>query len=404
MIPEGWSEARLGDLGYTFGGLTGKSGKDFGTGSATFVTFMNVMANVVLSADGVEAVNVEPGEAQNQLRAGDVIFNGSSETPEEVGFGATVPETLEGVYLNSFCFGFRCYPDAALDATFLSYLTRSPVGREVIRPMAQGSTRYNLAKTNLLNGLFPIPPLAEQQAIAEALSDADALVESLDALIAKKRDMKQAAMQQLLTGRTRLPGFSDEWVEGFLGQHATFEKGAGLPKSALIENGTEECIHYGELFTQYGALITDVSGRCMPFAGACRSQSGDVLMPGSDVTPRGLATASAVMVDGVILGGDVIVIRPASKTLWGPFLAPLIRLSKGSVLRLVKGSTVYHIHAKDLAELRVSLPSVNEQKAIAQALSDMDAEIDALVAQRQKAELVKQGMMQELLSGRVRLA
>jgi type I restriction enzyme S subunit len=404
MIPEGWSEARLGDLGYIFGGLTGKSGKDFGTGSATFVTFMNVMANVVLSADGVEAVNVEPGEAQNQLRAGDVIFNGSSETPEEVGFGATVPETLEGVYLNSFCFGFRCYPDAALDATFLSYLTRSPVGREVIRPMAQGSTRYNLAKTNLLNGLFPIPPLAEQQAIAEALSDADALVESLDALIAKKRDMKQAAMQQLLTGRTRLLGESTEWEFVKVGEIARTLKGRGLSRDAVLETGAHPCLLYGELFTTYKPVARGVGGRTNSLDGE-PSMFGDVLIPGSTTTSgEDLATATALLMDGVRLGGDVNIIRPDLQRIDPRWMAYVFtHCHRQDVALRAQGVTIHHLYGRDIASIEMRLPERDEQTRLADVLEDMDAEIDALVAQREKAELVKQGMMQELLSGRVRL-
>lgn len=398
MKPEGWAEVELGSCATFFkgSGLAKSDLRESGTESCIHYGELFTFYGPVIRQ--VESKCDQSVKAPRSQR-GDVLMPGSDVTPRGLATASAV--MVDGVVLGGDVIAIRPAV-ATLCGPFLAYIIRAR--KEQVLRLAKGSTVYHIHARDLSGLEIPLPPLAEQQAIAEALSDADALVESLDALIAKKRDMKQAAMQQLLTGRTRLPGFADEWVEGFLGQHASFEKGAGLPKSELIENGTEECIHYGELFTQYGVLITDVLGRCMPFAGACRSESGDVLMPGSDVTPRGLATASAVMVDGVILGGDVIVIRPVSKTLWGPFFASLIRLSKGSVLRLVKGSTVYHIHAKDLAELSVSLPSVGEQKAIAEVLSDMDAEIDALVAQREKAELVKQGMMQELLSGRVRPA
>jgi type I restriction enzyme S subunit len=201
---EDWQERCLGDYGSTFGGLTGKSAKDFGTGEASFVTFMNVISNVLLEEDGTELVDVKAGEAQAQLRPGDLIFNGSSETPEEVGFAAVVPRELDGVYLNSFCFGFRCTPDAELDPKFFAYLTRSATGRDVIRPMAQGSTRYNLAKTNLLNGRFLLPSKNEQHAIAEVLADMDAEIDALVAQREKADLVKQGMMQELLSGRVRL--------------------------------------------------------------------------------------------------------------------------------------------------------------------------------------------------------
>ena len=199
-----WKEVRLGDLGSTFGGLTGKSSKDFGDGNSSFVTFMNVMSNVVLNNQGTEKVRIGNGERQSQLLEGDVIFNGSSETPEEVGFGSAVPTELSGIYLNSFCFGFRRKDTKSLDPKFFAYLTRSPLGRDIIRPMAQGSTRYNIAKTNLLNGRFPLPPLKEQEAIAEALTVMDDELEALTEQVSKLRMMKEGMMQDLLTGKVRL--------------------------------------------------------------------------------------------------------------------------------------------------------------------------------------------------------
>jgi type I restriction enzyme S subunit len=126
-------------------------------------------------------------------------------------------------------------------------------------------------------------------------------------------------------------------------------------------------------------------------------------MPGSDVTPRGLATASAIKVSDVVLGGDVIVIRTKPTSLYGPFLSNFIRMSKGRVLRLVKGSTVYHIHAKDLADLEVLMPPLKEQEAIADALSDADVAIESLDALVAKKRDLKQATMQQLLTGRTRL-
>jgi type I restriction enzyme S subunit len=127
-------------------------------------------------------------------------------------------------------------------------------------------------------------------------------------------------------------------------------------------------------------------------------------MPGSDVTPRGLATASSIQVSDVILGGDVIVIRPERSSLHGPFLSNLIRVSKSSILRLVKGSTVYHIHAKDLSDFELLKPPLKEQEAIAEALNVIDDELEALTKQVTKLRMVKEGMMQDLLTGKVRLA
>jgi type I restriction enzyme S subunit len=193
------------------------------------------------------------------------------------------------------------------------------------------------------------------------------------------------------------------WEEVRLGEHSSFFKGNGLSKSQLVEDGPKQCVHYGELFTQYGAVIDNVISRCVEFDGSFKSQDGDVLMPGSDVTPRGLATASAIKFSDVVLGGDVIVIRPKPASFHGPYLSNFIRLSKGRILRLVKGSTVYHIHGKDLADLQVLMPPLKEQEAIAEVLAVMDDELEALTEQVSKLRMVKEGMMQDLLTGKVRL-
>ena len=168
---------------------------------------------------------------------------------------------------------------------------------------------------------MPYAPLREQRAIAGALGVVDALLGALEQLIGKKRDIKQAAMQQLLTGQTRLPGFLGEWKMKRLGDVATFHKGKGLPKSALDPYGATPCIHYGELFTQYRETIGEIISRTNTSDATFRSAANDVLMPTSDVTPRGLAKASCVRTGGVILGGDILVIRSDTKLIFGSFLS-----------------------------------------------------------------------------------
>lgn len=248
-----------------------------------------------------------------------------------------------------------------------------------------------------------LPPLPEQRAIAAALSDVDALLGGLDRLIAKKRDLKQATMQQLLTGQTRLPGFSGKWEVKRLGDVATFHKGKGLPKSALSPYGSEPCVHYGELFTQYGETIRDTISRTNKSLGEFRSVANDVLMPTSDVTPRGLAKASCVVVDDVLLGGDILVIRTDSALISGTFLSHVLRREDDQVLRLVTGTTVFHLYGADMKKFTFKRPALAEQQAIVGVLSDMDAELTALEARRNKTRDLKQAMMQELLTGKTRL-
>ena len=199
-----WKVKRLGDVGYTYGGLTGKTKADFGSGDGRYITFMNVMSNVVVDCRSFDRVRVAPTETQHRVMCGDLLFNGSSETPQEVALCSILTEAVPDLYLNSFCFGFRVRQGAEIDVLFLAYLIRSNVGRELMKSLAQGSTRYNLSKSALLDAILSLPSNDEQTAIATVLSDMDADLAALEARREKTRALKQVMMQELLTGRTRL--------------------------------------------------------------------------------------------------------------------------------------------------------------------------------------------------------
>jgi len=199
-----WDMRRLEEIGTTFGGLTRKGKKDFGHGAGHYITFMNIMSNVVIDCNAFEAVDVTSSETQNRVAKGDLFFNGSSETPEEVGMCAILTEDVQDVFLNSFCFGFRFREESLADGLYLAYYFRSREGRELLKSLAQGATRYNLSKTAFVKVSFSLPQLKEQKAIAAILSDMDADIAALEEKLAKARMVKQGMMQELLTGRIRL--------------------------------------------------------------------------------------------------------------------------------------------------------------------------------------------------------
>ena len=378
VVPADWKEVRLGDLGSTFGGLTGKSSKDFGEGNSIFVTFMNVMSNVVLNSQGTEKVRIGDGERQSQLLEGDVIFNGSSETPEEVGFGSTVPLELSGLYLNSFCFGFRRKDTKSLDPKFFAYLTRSPLGRDIIRPMAQGSTRYNIAKTNLLNGRFPLPPLKEQEAIAEALSDADAAIESLYALIAKKRDVKQAAMQQ----------------------HAEAERVG--PDARMVALGSVAVINKGELITSTtsgeGPYPVIAGGKSPAYFSSKFNRDGLTIT----ISASGANAGYVALRKGKIWASDCSTISEDS-SFDMHYLAAQLEVRQEKIYKAQFGGAQPHVRPNDLAPLEICYVPLVQQQEIGRALRAIDDELEALTQQVLKLRMVKDGMMQDLLTGKVRL-
>ena len=199
-----WRTLTFGELGTTYGGLVGKSKADFGSGDAQYVTFLNVMSNSIVDPELFDRVRVTDGEAQNLVRRGDLLFNGSSETPEEVGMCALVACDVPSLYLNSFCFGLRLRDDSEVNGLFLSYLIRGEPGRTMMKSLAQGSTRYNISKAALRHAPVSLPELQEQTAIATLLSDLDAELAALEARRDKTRALKQGMMQALLTGKTRL--------------------------------------------------------------------------------------------------------------------------------------------------------------------------------------------------------
>jgi len=210
--------------------------------------------------------------------------------------------------------------------------------------------------------------------------------------------MSRNHKQQESVPRLRFTEFRDapEWEEISLGDFASFHKGKGLPKSAITENGDHPCIHYGQLFTEYPEVICSIISRTDSDSNGLRSQANDVLMPTSDVTPNGLAKACCIEVDDVILGGDILAIRPQSEEIHGGFLARQIRQRERQVLQLVTGSTVFHLYASSLGKLAIALPDAAEQQKIADCLGSLDdliaAEGRKLAAQRDH----KKGLMQQL--------
>lgn len=317
-----------------------------------------------------------------------------------LGIVGKIPDALDGANLTE---NANRISAIECDRDFLLHVMLSPVVQNFIESERTVGAQPKLALARIRKFSIPLPPSdIEQSAIATALGDMDVLLAAQDALIAKKRAIKQGAIQELLTGKRRLPGFSGEWEECALGEIATFHKGKGLPKSDLSDDGPNQCIHYGELFTQYGYSIHETISRTWA-SGDFRSVENDVLMPTSDVTPRGLAKASCVVINDVVIGGDILVIRTDPSSVSGTFLSHVIRHEEEQVLRLVTGTTVFHLYGADMKKFVFKLPSIFEQRAIVEALCDMDAELTALEAQRAKTAQLKQGMMQALLTGRIRL-
>ncbi len=214
-----WEQRKLGELGSTFTGLTGKTKEDFGHGDAKFVTYMNVFQNAVASLEQLDSVEID--SKQNEVKKGDVFFTTSSETPEEVGMSSVWKYNYDNVYLNSFTFGYR--PNIEFDLDYLAAMLRSTTVRKKITFLAQGISRYNISKTKMMDIEVPVPSLEEQAKIGAFLSNVEQTITLHQRKLAKLKKLKQGYLQKLFPKngskfpQLRFAGFADAWKQRKLG-------------------------------------------------------------------------------------------------------------------------------------------------------------------------------------------
>ena len=201
---EPWKKIELGEIGSTYTGLSGKTKSDFENGNAKFISYVNVFSNEKVNINDFGTVKINSNEKQNIVRYGDIFFTVSSETPNEVGMSSVLLDAVENTYLNSFCFGYRLNDFSVLEPVFASYILRTDKFRSSIILLAQGSTRFNLSKNEVMKLQIELPSFSEQQAIAEVLTSAEREIKNHRKKIEAMRQQKRGLMQQLLTGKTRV--------------------------------------------------------------------------------------------------------------------------------------------------------------------------------------------------------
>ena len=277
---------------------------------------------------------------------------------------------------------------------FVYYLLQTQLVNRQFFDGLTGSTIGNLGLSTIRQTQVPIPStVAEQRAIAEALSDADALIESLNQLITKKRNLKQAAMQQLLTGQTRLSGFSGEWEVKRLGDVLRFQVGFPFRSPYFNEEGqgirlvkNRDLKNDGQIFFYSGEFDTSFE-----------VQDEDILVGmDGDFLPCLWSKGPALLNQRV---GRIVPFSGLNRLFAYYFLIDPLK----QIEFVTSSTTVKHLSHGDVEGIEKALPTVEEQTAIATILSDMDTELAELASRLAKARHIKQGMMQELLTGRIRL-
>ena len=190
---EAWEQRKLGEVGTTYTGLSGKTKEDFGHGNGKFVTYMNVFSNAVGFLDMTEAVEID--DSQNKVLFGDVLFTTSSETPEEVGMSSVWLGNAENTYLNSFCFGYR--PMVEFNPYYLAYMLRSSSMRKNITFLAQGISRYNISKNKMMDIEMPIPNIEEQKQIGSYFRSLDNLITLHQRKLEKLKNIKKSMLEKM---------------------------------------------------------------------------------------------------------------------------------------------------------------------------------------------------------------
>lgn len=404
VIPEEWEVKPFGAL-FAFRNGVNADKNSYGQG----VRFINVLEPITYShIHGPEIQGQvtlpESVSVPYEVKLGDVLFNRTSETQEEVGLAATYLG-VERVVFGGFVIRGRP-TDGNFDPVYSGYALRAPCIRSQIIPMGQGAIRANIGQSNLSLVVAAVPPLLEQRAIATALSDMDALLGALERLIVKKRDLKQAAMQQLLTGQIRLPGFHGEWGVRRLGSiadvidphpshRAPDEVTNGIPFVGigdLDENGNI----VGKRVRLVSPLVLEEH--------ALRYDLKDELIGLGRVASIGKVVSLKNFSDGYAISPTLGVIRGRVVKRGYLLYALKSRFVTEQFTKIMSGSTRSSVGMEVLRELDIMLPPTEqEQNAIAAMLADMDTELATLEQRLVKTRALKQGMMQELLSGRTRL-
>ena len=189
-----WKEVKLGEVGETYTGLSGKTKEDFGHGEGKFITYVNVFNNPLTDLYGLDSIEID--DKQRRVQYGDVLFTTSSETPEDVGLSSVWMGTKDNVYLNSFCFGYR--PQKGIfDLYYLAFVLRSFSVRREFMLLAQGISRFNISKTKVMDMFIHVPSLPEQEAIGSFFQDLDKAIAKQEEKVNQLKESKQTLLRKM---------------------------------------------------------------------------------------------------------------------------------------------------------------------------------------------------------------
>lgn len=386
-----WESQPLSKLGTFFKG-TGLSKADLSDEGNPCVLYGELYTKYTEVITNVKSkTNVELGNAVIG-KINDVLIPSSGETAVDIATASCLQQ--DDVILGGDLNVFR---SNQVNGIFTSYQLNTSKKFEIAK-LAQGASVVHVYNDQLKKLKLSVPTIEEQEKIASFFSLIDKKIELQTEKVEELKNYKKGIMQKIFSQELR---FKDEngneypeWEEKKLEKIVEFFKGNGLSKSDLSGNGDIPCILYGELFTKYDEVINIVKSRCLKDQGF-KSEKYDVLMPTSDVTPEGLATASCILVDDVCLGGDINVLRP-KKYINGIFLSYQINHFKSLIIRKVSGTTIKHIYVKDIKDIKYNIPCEKEQIKITDLLIQIDNKIKFESIKLESYNELKKGLLQQM--------
>ena len=405
-----WHHYRLGELGETYTGLTGKTKDDFGSGKP-FIPYKNIFYNATINPEWLDYVQVSEGERQYRVQYGDIFFTTSSETPDEVGMSSVLLDDLGECYLNSFCFGFRLHDFSVLLPQYARYLFRGEDFRRQMYALSQGSTRFNLSKRELLKSELVLPPLAEQKKIAEILSTWDEAIALTEQLIDALGRRKKGLMQRLLLvpagmehPQVRFPDFTERWEVYEFGQ--VFER-----VTRKNDNGCDNVLtasaEFG-LISQTEYYNRSVAGASLENYYLLHQGEFAYNRSSADGYPYGALKRLERYEEGVV-STLYICFRLAEENFDPVFFKHFFEAGgmDRALYQIVQEGARSHgllnVSLSDFFSLQIHTPSPEEQHALAEFFDLVDKEIQLARQRLEALKRQKKGLMQRLLTGQVRV-
>lgn len=402
-LPNDWDFVSMNELGSTYTGLSGKTKEDFTGGNKKFVSYMRIFRNPIMKNQDFELVSISEKEKQNEILYGDCLFTTSSETPEEVAISSVfLVKNEEPHYLNSFSFGYRFNYLEAIDPKFYGYYFRGSFFRKATFKLAQGSTRYNISKNKLTEIKIHIPPLKEQQKIAEILSTVDEQIEQTNELIKRAQLLKRGLIQQLITkgiGHTKfkkseLGEIPVDWEIKKLGDVSTFTNGQAHEK--VVSKDGKYILVNAKFISTAGNVYKKVSDNLSPL------ELDSITMVMSDL-PNGKALGKCFLIDEenkYTLNQRICSINAVNIN--SKFLYYQLNRNK-YYLKFDNKVGQTNLKKSDVLNCPILIPSYQEQQKIAEILSSMDQDIEGYEEEKERYKELKKGLMQQLLTGKTRV-